>query len=217
VKNSCTQPVSSDPEPVERPRSEVRRRLPRQPRHGLLVAGRDQHTTADAPILGGFDRVIAKHGLRRPPHLSPPPKAPGLTKAPPTRPPLAGLRLITPRLPEPIAPTPALIPLIAGAPGGLRFGRTGTARGATATLGARLMTFTPLGRLRTMTPRGLMLTKLPVPGRALTILFPPPVRVIVLIVLPSPMLMMFLPNGGLVTVLPPPSRLAPTPGPSRGR
>jgi hypothetical protein len=89
------------------------------------------------------------------PHRSPPPKAPGLTpgltKAPPTRPPLAELRLITARLPGAMAPTPGLIPLIAGAPGGLRFGRTGAARGATATLGARL----PPGRLRTMTPRGL--------------------------------------------------------------
>ena len=36
-KNSCTQPVSSDPEPVERARGEVRRLLPREPRHGLLV------------------------------------------------------------------------------------------------------------------------------------------------------------------------------------
>ena len=96
------------------------------------------------------------------PHRSPPPKAPGLTMAPPTRPPRAGLRLITPRLAEPMAPTPGLIPLIAGAPGGLKFGRTGATRGATARLGARLMTFTPPGRLRTMTPRGLPLTKLPV-------------------------------------------------------
>ena len=155
-----------------------------------------------------------------------------------------------------MGPTPGLMPLIAGATGGLKFGRTGATRGATTTPGARLMTFTPFGWPKTMIPPGGLLltklpgrrssvdeiagpgstadevaarargdevagpgrvpTKLPAPGRVLTVLFPPPGRSIVLL----PRMVIVFPSGDRVTMMfAPPGLLTRTPevAPSRGR